>query len=179
MSHTHRIRNSLAAGLAGLTFAAGMAGVLAGPAGATTTTTTTAACPTGTWPSTDEGRPTQAERGMTGVALWHDHLGWHLRASEAGPDRAVFTGHISTDGAIGGLARHLEGGDVVATRGAHDIWFRFTNYGGVDGIDFSLACASGFRLNVAMNGAPLPLAKIVIGPSNAHPASLPFSIHKV
>ena len=83
---------------------------------------------------------------MTGIALWRDGEVWHLRASEAGPDRAVFTGKIETDGVIKYVRRHLEGGDVTARAGRHDIAYRFTNYGRVDGIDFTVKCGAHLKI---------------------------------
>ena len=114
--------------------------VAAAPAHATTSTPTT--CPPGRYPvATVGGVPTDAKAGMTGMAVWFDAKGWHLRVSEAGPDRAVFTGSIATDGVLKSVKRHTERGDIKVELGAHRAVFRFTNYGAVDGIDFVLPCS--------------------------------------
>jgi hypothetical protein len=92
------------------------------------------------------GTPSDAHPGMTGIALWRDGEIWHLRASEAGPDRAVFAGKVETDGVIKYVRRHLEGGDVTARAGRHDVGYRFTNYGRVDGIDFTVKCGAHLKI---------------------------------
>jgi hypothetical protein len=151
--------------------------VATGVAGASTTTTTT--CATGAWPAYVEGRPPAAKIGMTGVALWHDIGGWHLRVSEAGPDRAVFTGVVSTDGKLVSVRRHLEGGDITLTPGPHSVAYRFTNYGGIDGIDFGALCGSTIRVTASLDGHPVPVSHIVIGAGDKHPASQPIVIRRV
>jgi hypothetical protein len=151
-------------------------------AGASTTASSTAApskCATGAWPAYTEGRPPAAKVGMTGVALWHDTTGWHLRVSEAGPDRAVFTGTVSTDGLLVSVRRHLEGGDVTLRPGPHSVAYRFTNYGGVDGIDFGALCGSTIRVTAFLDGHAVPLSRVVIGAGNTHPATEPIVIHRV
>jgi hypothetical protein len=153
-------------------------GVAGASTALSTTTTTTAKCDTHAWPAAAEGRPPAAKVGMTGVALWHDADGWHLRVSEAGPDRAVFTGVVSTDGLLVSVRRHLEGGDITLSPGPHSVVYRFTNYGGVDGIDFGALCGSTIRVTAFMNGRPVPVSHVVIGSGDTHPASQPIVIHR-
>ena len=155
-------------------------GAFAGAATATATETATkASCATGSWPSSVEGRPSGVKVGMTGVALWHDRTGWHLRASEAGLDRAVFVGTVSTDGALVSVRRHLEGGDVTLRPGPHSVAYRFTNYGGVDGIDFGALCGSTIKVTAVLDGHVVPASHIVIGAGNTHPSGQPVVIHRV
>jgi hypothetical protein len=148
----------------------------AGVAGAATAPSS---CPSGHWPAAVEGRPPAAKVGMTGVALWHDRYGWHLRESEAGTDRAVFTGTVSTDGGLVSVRRHLEGGDATFHPGPHTLGYRFTNYGGVDGVDFGVACGSTIRVSAYLDGHAVPVSNVVIGAGNTHPAAMPIVIHKV
>jgi hypothetical protein len=149
-------------------------------AGASTATSTTTAstCATGAWPAGTEGRPPAAKVGMTGVALWHDVSGWHLRVSEAGPDRAVFTDTVSTDGRLVSVRRHLEGGDITLSPGPHSVVYRFTNYGGVDGIDFGALCGSTIRVTAFLDGHVVPVSHVVIGAGDTHPPSQPIVIHR-
>jgi hypothetical protein len=167
------IAGAMTAGLLVSGVVAGTA-LTASAAGAATPST----CPSGHYPAADAGRPTVAKVGMTGMALWFDKYGWHLRVSEAGPDRAVFTGRIWTDGTIKDVTRRTEGGDLVLNVGAHQVLYRFTNYGAVDGIDFVVPCSSTFRVSVALNGTALPTGHIVIGAGNHHPSTNPVAIAK-
>jgi hypothetical protein len=153
-------------------------GLVGGSAVAGASTTTTSKCDTKAWPAATEGRPPAAKVGMTGVALWHDVSGWHLRVSEAGPDRAVFTGTVSTDGLLVSVRRHLEGGDVTLSPGPHSVAYRFTNYGGVDGIDFGALCGSTIRVTANLDGHAVPVSHVVIGSGDTHPASEPIVIHR-
>jgi hypothetical protein len=146
-------------------------------ASAATATATT--CPGGHYPAAVAGVPTQAKAGVTGMAVWTDRSGWHLRVSHAGHDRATFTGAVTTDGVIKAVARHTEGGDIVLSIGAKRVLFRFVNYGHLDGIDFAVPCSSEVHFAVAMNGKVLPVQDIVVGARNHHPATNPFTIHKV
>lgn len=146
---------------------------MAAPAGATE-----ADCPSGAWPSYAAGKPSEAEIGMTGMALWQDRTGWHLRVSEAGKDRAVFRGSVTSDGRLAYVGRHLEGGDATISRSAHGIGFRFTNYGSVDGFDFRAACGTRLTFTVSMDGHRLAPAEIVIGATDAHPDRVPFTLRR-
>jgi hypothetical protein len=159
---------------AGLVATAAFVGTAA-TAGAASAST----CPPGHYPAADAGRPTAAKIGMTGMALWFDRYGWHLRVSEAGPDRAIFSGQISTDGVLKDVTRRTEGGDLTLNIGDHRVLYRFTNYGAVDGLDFVVPCSSTFRVSVSMNHAPLSTSHIVIGAANNHPTSNPFTVAKV
>src|SRR5262245_32930299 len=77
-------------------------------AASTTSTGESSTCPSGHYPASVVGRPTSVKVGMTGMAVWADRHGWHLRVSEAGKDRAVFTGRITTDGTIKSVTRYTE-----------------------------------------------------------------------
>ncbi len=168
------IKRLLASSLAGgLLVAATFAGTSAASAGASS-------CPDGTWSDT-LGRPAEVAPNMTGVALWRyqDNDLYRFRVSEAGRDLAVFTGAISTDGYIVYGPRYLEGGDVALTRVPGKVSFRFTNFGGVDGIDFAVKCASYVKVGVRMNGELLSTDDIVVGGDSAHPDANPFKVEKV
>jgi hypothetical protein len=144
----------------------------AAPAAATT-------CPGGHYPVAVLGVPTKAKAGETGVALWADRSGWHLRVSHDGHDRAFFTGAVTTDGVIKAVGRHTEGGDIVLSIGAKRVDFRFVNYGHLDGIDFVVPCSTAVHFAIAMNGKALPVNEVVIGAGNHNPLTNPFTIHKV
>jgi hypothetical protein len=152
--------------------------VPAASAATTTTRTTSTSCPGGHFPQDlVGGRPAGVKVGMSGMALWQDHFGWHIRVSEAGLDKAVITGRIYTDGNVTSLKRFSERGDVKLS-GPHRVVYRFTNYGGVDGLDFVLPCSSYVKFAVSFDHVALPTSHIVIGQGRHHPASNPFRIAK-
>lgn len=168
------IKRFLASTLAGgLLAAAAIAGTGSTPAGATD-------CPSGSWSDT-VGRPAEVAPGMTGAAIWRasDNNHFRFRVSEAGRDFAGFRGTITTDGYFVYGQRHLEGGDVTLRRDGHKLHFAFSNFGGVDGVDLFVRCASYVKFNIRMNGEQLGTDQIVIGGDSAHPEANPFTIDKV
>jgi hypothetical protein len=139
---------------------------------------TSSSCPGGHFPQElVGGRPTGVKAGMTGMAVWQDHYGWHIRVSEAGLDKVVITGRIYTDGNIHSLKRFTERGDVKLS-GPHRVVYRFTNYGGIDGLDFVLPCSSYVKFAVSFDHVALPTSHIVVGHDKQHPATNPFTISK-
>jgi hypothetical protein len=170
----HSIKRWVASTMVGACLLGGMA-LVALPAASAAAVT----CPGGHYPAAVLGVPTKAKPGETGMAVWADRSGWHLRVSHTGHDRATFTGSVTTDGVIKAVGRHTEGGDIVLSIGAKRVLFRFVNYGHLDGIDFAVPCSSEVHFAVSMNGKALPVNDIVVGAANHHPATNPFTIHKV
>jgi hypothetical protein len=138
-----------------------------------------AACSTGPWPAADEGRPA-AHPDASGVYLWHSNDGWHLRVNDPGPDRAVFTGTVRVDGQVLSTGRHLEQrGEGVLTRPrAGIVGYRFTNYGGVDGLDLVTRCSSHLTVRARVDGQAVDAAHVWIGADGHHPDAVPTRIAK-
>ncbi len=167
------MRRLLATILTGATLSTGA--LVAGPAASAVG----ADCPRGRWPAELDGRPTEVAVGMTGMALWRDGRVWKLRVSEEGRDLAVFTGSISTDGRIAGVrAAHLERGDRLRRRSPQKLAFGFTNFGGIDGVNFGAVCASQVTISGKLNGVALDPTTVYLGHDNDHPDSVPFTIVK-
>ena len=148
--------------------------LLAGPAA----TAGAVECPGGHWPAYTAGRPTEVAVGMTGMALWRNDTGWHLRVSEEGRDLAVFRGSVSTDGVISAVSAQTEKGDWVVRRNKSSFGYLFTNFGGVDGLDFRTACASQITVSGKLNGVSIDPTTVYIGADNTHPESFPVTIEK-
>ena len=74
-----------------------------------------------------------------GVTLWHDANGWHVRVTHNAIHDRVFSGVIHTSGTLTDVhSVRLEKNDYVKVgSGGHTLAFRFNNYGGVDGFDFT------------------------------------------
>jgi hypothetical protein len=169
--------------------AAGIAGVGAPGAHAataptrtmgTTGTTTTAAClPSGhdgPWPAWAEGGPATDP----GVRVWHSADGWHVRVTHSTMHDRVFAGEILTTGRIvGATPVKLEKNDAftVGPR-QHGLVFRFNNYGGVDGFDFTTTCAPFLEFGFASDAHLVGPSRISIGAGGRHPAHDPFVIRR-
>ncbi len=150
---------------------------LAAPAGASDADA--GACAAGEhWPVSAAGRPA-AHPETDAVYVWHTSRGWRVRVNDPGADRAVFTGSVKVDGQVFGVGRHLESGaEGVVNTGAHAAYFRFVNYGGVDGLNFGTRCSSTLTVNVKRNGVAVPADHVYVGSTGQHPTSIPLTIER-
>jgi hypothetical protein len=154
---------------------------LAAPASATapsTTPTPPKPCAT-SWPADVHGRPaTFAAHAPAGAWMWHDAKGWHLRVTHASKDKKVFSGSVRSSTVVRATGYRLEGRDVLGRSADHKtIVFRFTNYGWVDGIDFTVAgCTPKLHIALAMSGKALPAAQIHLGADASSPVASRFTV---
>lgn len=141
---------------------------------------TTAPCPTGTWSPTAAGRPaTLAPGAATGMYLWHDADGWHLRVTHPGTSRMVVTGTIDSTGPLEGVTRALESNDRVRfTHVKGKVTFRFENRGRIDGIDFRVGCSNRFTVNGTVNGVGIATTQVFLGSGSSNPTSVPFAMER-
>jgi hypothetical protein len=133
------------------------------------------------WPDKANGRPAGLDANdLGGVYLWHDQDGWHLRVTHRGDDAKVLTGTIWTGGTFGKPTPvKLEKDDKVAVGPEnHVMTFRFVNYGGIDGIDFTTHCADALHINFKVDGHELALDRVFVGHTSFHPLSMPFVIDR-
>jgi len=142
----------------------GFVGLGAGAAGAATTTAATA--------TVNDGRPSIDP----GVTLWHDANGWHVRVTHKAIHDRVFSGVIKTSGTLTDVhAVRLERNDYVKVAAdGHSLRFRFNNYGGQDGFDFTTQHAPYLAFAFTTDGHVLRPAHISIGAAGRHPATNPF-----
>jgi len=149
------------------------------PTTATTAPTASTCLPAGhddAWPAWTEGRPGRDP----GVTVWHDRNGWHVRVTHNSIHDRVFSGEIQTTGALTNVhAVRLEKNDYLTLgSGGHTLRFRFNNYGGTDGFDFTTHCAPYLEFGFLTDGHVLSTAHISIGAAAHHPAHDPFVIRR-
>jgi len=161
--------------------AAGIAGVSAPGAHAATPPATPApAClpagHDGPWPAWTDGRPAA----VPGVSVWHSADGWHVRVTHDSMHDRVFSGEILTTGKIATATPvKLEKNDAFKVGPAkHGIVFRFNNYGGIDGLDFTTTCAPFLEFGFTSDAHLVGPARIAIGAGGRHPAHDPFLIRR-
>jgi hypothetical protein len=128
------------------------------------------------WPVWADGRPARDP----GVTVWHDTNGWHVRVTHNTIHDRVFSGEISTTGALVDVnAVRLEKNDSLTVGSAqHTIRFRFDNYGGIDGFDFTTHCAPYLQFGFLSDGHVVPTTRINVGAAGHHPAHDPFVIRR-
>jgi hypothetical protein len=149
------------------TLSSGLAGF--GATAATAATNNATSTPAN---AANEGRPSRDP----GVTLWHDRNGWHVRVTHNAIHDRVFSGSIHTSGKLTAVhAVRLEKNDYLKVgSGGHTLVFRFNNYGGTDGFDFTTRNAPYLAFAFATDGHVLAPAHISIGAAGRHPAHDPF-----
>jgi hypothetical protein len=168
-----------------LAAAAALAGSLAFalPAAAATPspTPTQLACDKAPWEAKVQGSPHVDGGDPAGDYLWHDSTGFHLRVTHMRNSRQVYRGTITSSRAVRLDPARLEGRDTVARSADHrTITFVFYNYGHIDGVNFHTDCASALRVSrLTIDGAALPRTHVYLGAHRAHPADVPFLVHRL
>jgi hypothetical protein len=149
----------------------------ASPATATTITTDTT-CSDTHWPASVQGVPTMfVSGGRAGDYIWHDLRGWHLRTTHAGTTKVIFSGRIVSNAPMTVSRYQLEANDaLILSADKLTLTYRFANYGYVDGLNFTTACAHRLVFGGSMAGVKLPTGRIWIGHYGRHPLQNPFAI---
>lgn len=137
------------------------------------------------WPAYVQGRPDAFDARDDGVYLWHNPSGgWGLRVSHpllpGHANRVVFTGTITSRGQIGNVTRVKDEKDDVVKVGpkGHSLRFRFVDYGGVDGVDFTTTCTPGLQVSLKADRATIQPQFVHLGDKKVSPGSDPFRIRR-
>ena len=138
------------------------------------------------WPAYVQGANSKFDAGDDGYYLWHYVKGgWGLRVSHpripGKANRVVFAGTVTSAGTIKDVKPvKLEKDDVVKVGpDGHTLYFSFTDFGGVDGVDFATTLTPGLKVEMKVDGSDFPLRFIHLGAHGVHPASNPFLIRRV
>jgi hypothetical protein len=172
-----------AMGMVGALLGAGSLLATTGSASAGVVARTDRRCVTTTaddkWPASVNGRPANVDpKTASGVYMWHDGTGWHIRATHRGDATRTFSGTITTTGRFVGVSSvRLEGHDSrTVSPDHHVITFRFENHGAIDGLNFRTHCAPSIDFSFLSDGTALAANEVTIGHTGMNPASDPFSI---
>jgi hypothetical protein len=186
----------VAAGLGAMALAAGATAAVAAfssaPAANAATTSVTTVSETGTTaahgdnercelalPGSVLGSPKLAAGATSGVRIWHDGTGWHLRATHPGTAAVAFSGVVVSGQPITEHPYRLEPQDSVSLSPDHrTMTFRFVNHGAIDGIDFTDGCADHTGFSLWRAGTRLPTGDVFLGEHGAHPGTDPFTVHR-
>lgn len=170
----------LAAGLLALSVAMPASAAAATSTLAATDGGSATACTGGAWPATVQGAPAVHAGSAAGDYLWHDAAGWHLRVTHANTLKVGFSGTIRANKPLTVRGYRLETGDTFTVSADRlSVSYRFANYGGLDGLDFTTECATRLGVTARMSGALLPVRRIWIGRAGRHPLQNPFAIVRV
>lgn len=142
-------------------------------------TTPAQAATCGALPRAVQGDPL-VRAGQAGDAyLWHDTHGWHLRVTHPGSARVIVSGTITASRGVTNVRPYrLERGDVVKVSNGTSLAFRMTDYGHLDGVDFTAECSPTMRVSVRVNGSVASTRQVFLGAHRVHPTSVPFTIQR-
>lgn len=126
------------------------------------------------------GQTTSFKAGAaSGVYLWHDRKGWHLRVTHPGSNKVTFTGVVKSNRPIRDHAVKNEKNDQL--RGGRDrksFSFVFRNYGKIDGVDWRSPCASTMWLDLTRDRVHMSVNDIYLGTQGAHPMVNPVYLER-
>jgi hypothetical protein len=143
-------------------------------------------CLKGSWDAAVEGMPATFAVGTNSAYLWYDADGaWALRFTHAGPsDKLIFAGYVKAlSGQFVDVSPMSKGGtDIVAVSpDKRTIYFRFVDFGLLDGLNFATHCTRAITVNVhagnVNSGGPLlPTGQIHLGATATSPPANPFKV---
>jgi hypothetical protein len=133
------------------------------------------------WAQAVQGAPTSFAAGSDGAYVWYDpDGGWALRFTHADPqDTQIFAGSLSvTSGQFLDLTSLSDRPrDIVAlSPNKRTIYFRFVDFGVLDGLNFATHCTKAFAIRIYEGGSLLPANAVHLGSSSANPPSDPFKV---
>lgn len=137
-------------------------------------------CATGSLPSSVVGSPGLRAHQAAGVYLWHGPSGYALRVTHPGTGRLVVTGTVTVSrdlSHVTGVA--LERADSVHVSSNRQVlFFRFVNYGGIDGVNFAAECSKTVRVQLRVDNVTASPRQVMLGAHRVHPTSVPFTIER-
>ncbi|MDA8300281.1 MAG: hypothetical protein M0005_01760 [Actinomycetota bacterium] len=133
------------------------------------------------WALAVQGAPGSFTPGADAAYLWYDaNGGWALRFTHAAvQDKVIFAGSLQVaSGQFTDVsAMTSQGHDIVALSGnKRTIYFRFVDFGLLDGLNFATHCTKAFTVNIHASGTLVPAGKVYLGSSSANPPSDPFKV---
>ena len=131
-------------------------------------------------PTRVQGAPDDLKAGSRGGDyIWHDSKGWHLRVTQATNDKRVYTGVIHSRNPMTKEPVALEPSDSVKlSADRKTLTFRFTNYGYIDGVDFTTGCSQALTFALRAGGERISRTHVYLGAHKVHPAHVPFTIRR-
>ena len=141
-------------------------------------------CAKGAWAPSVDGMPSAYGAAGEAAYLWYDaDGGWALRVTDANDKpRVVFSGYLtSTSGQFIDVTTVGAGAnDIVYEPNGRTVYFRFVNFGQLDGLNFGTECAKAFSVNIHVGPplAPMSPTSIYLGSGSANPPSDPFRVDR-
>lgn len=134
--------------------------------------------PTSGWAALAGRAPSFVAGGATGLYLWQERGVWRVGATNDRGAPTTFTATVSFDAAITGRPVGTEGKSDIVDFKKQAVQFRFSNFGGLDGVAIEAPCASTITVQGQINGQPLTVQQLFLGPQATNPAAMPAVLTK-
>ena len=134
--------------------------------------------PAAGWTSMSGRAPSYVAGGATGLYVWQEAGKWRVGATNDRAARTTFVAVLTFDAPISAKPQGTEGkSDIIDIR-SQSVRFRFSNFGGLDGVSIEAPCASTISVQGLVDGQPLTPQQLFFGPLASNPASVPAVISK-
>ena len=137
-------------------------------------------CSTGALSTAVLGNPGVKAQQHGGVYLWHGPHGYSLRFTHPGKARVIVSGVITVSHDVSQVKRvALEPDDAARVRDhGRALAFRFTNFGGLDGVDFAAECSKTVHVSLRIATREATPNQVFLGKGRTSPTSVPFTIER-
>lgn len=137
----------------------------------------------GPWDPVASGRPTTLRPlGPAGLYVWNRGNQWYVMVTHPDRKRIEVRGTITFDRPITAAAVRLDSAerqnDVVTRPDRSRINFTFTNFGGLDGLQFNAGCAGSITITARAGSQPLAVQQVFVGQGAVNVASVPFTFSR-
>ena len=137
---------------------------------------TVAKCDATGWASVS-GRPVAlGPLAPAGIYVWNEKGVWRVAVTHADRRVQVFQGTVSFDVAMTATPVGVEGRFDVVVPNKNAASFTFKNYGGIDSIAITAPCATTMSVTGTIDGTPVDVSQIFLGPTGANPTAVPATI---
>ena len=137
-----------------------------------------AKCDASGWASVS-GRPAAlAPLAPAGIYVWNEKGFWRVAVTHADRRVQVFQGMVSFDVAMTATPVGVEGRFDVVVPNKNAASFTFKNYGGIDSIAITAPCATTMSVAGTIDGTPVDVSQVFLGPTGANPTAIPATITK-
>lgn len=122
------------------------------------------------------GKPEIEEGKVTGIFVWFDSEGLHLRWT-AGGKPVLFSGRLDLDKPMGELKRvRDDAGGWARAHGNRVVLFSSTSRGELDGIDLKIPDGRRVRMELQLDGNDAVPEEVYFGAKGVHPKGFPLSV---
>jgi hypothetical protein len=122
------------------------------------------------------GKPEIEEGKVTGIFIWFDREGLHMRWTTSGKP-VLFSGRLDLDKPLGELKRvRDDAGGWARAHGKRVVLFSCTSRGELDGIDLTIPAGRRVRMELQIDGTDATPEEVYFGAKGVHPKGFPLSV---